>query len=173
MLPFPTDIDPANVDLSPFSKMDDAGQVWEKGGLPIPLYARISTWPEGGMVAVTGTVGATTRRGNSLKVDFLTADNEIVPSMKHISTLVEALGEVWDADWCAALTDEIVDAVERPFGDPEIGMVTYWSDSLGLEFPAADGVTRRKTTKGRLAELSRKDADSAIDYVRKAQKESS
>lgn len=170
MSPFPTDIDPAHVDLTRFAKTDDAGRVWEKGGLAIQLYGRISTWTEGDMVAVTGTVGATTRRGNSLRVDFLTDDNETIPPLKQISTLVETLGEVWDADWCAALTDEIIDAVERPLGDPEVGLLTYWSDSLGRELPALGEVTLRKTAKGCLAEVSPLGSAAAIDYARKVQK---
>jgi hypothetical protein len=172
MLPFPTNINPENVDLEPFIKLDDANQVWIKGGLAILLYGRIGTWPEGEVVAVTGTVGATTRRGNSLKIAFLTEDRDRIPSGKDISTLVESVGEVWDTDWCAAMSDEIVDAVNRPHGEPGVGFATYWSDGLGRELPAADGVTLRKTAKGCLAEVSRMDVESAIDYGRKAQKES-
>ncbi|MFF2317386.1 hypothetical protein ACFVTE_14060 [Arthrobacter sp. NPDC058097] len=168
MMPFPANVRPDDVDLASFSKTDDAGQIWQKGGLAIPLYGRISTWPKEDMVAFTGTVGAATRRGNSLKVDFLTEDIELIPPMKQISALVEALGEIWDADWCAALTHEIVEAVDWPIGAPKIGLVTYWSDRLGRELPAEDGVILQKTAKGRLADVSHLDIDSAIEYVRKA-----
>lgn len=70
--PFSTDVQNGELDITPFAKRDDAGQVWPEMGYALPLYGRLSTWPEGYMAAVTGTVGATTRLGNTVQIEFLT-----------------------------------------------------------------------------------------------------
>lgn len=166
MIPFRTDLEPVDVELEPFLKLDDDNNVWKKGGLALPLYGSVTGMPEGEIVSVTGTVGATTRWGNSIQITFLTDDPQTIPTGDELTALVEAVGEIWEADWCAALSDELVDEVNRPVGEPGIGLVTYWADSIQPTLPASDGVTIRKTGKGVLAEISGADNEIAIAYAR-------
>lgn len=167
MRPFPTDREPAAVDLRPFMTLGDDDLVWTRGGVALPLYGSTNGLPEGELVSVTGTVGASTRLGNSLRVAFRTDDPYRLPSSTGLATLVELVGEIWEADWCAVFTNEISDKVNRPIGQPGVGLVTYWADSLQPSLPALDEATVRKTTKGTLAVIRDLDSEHAIAYARK------
>lgn len=169
-LPFPTDKEPESVNLEPFAKLDDVNKVWTKGGLAVLLYGRMDGLPEGGLVSVIGTVGATTRRGNSLKIAFLAEDASEVPASVSLTALVEAVGEIWEADWFAALSDEIVEKVDRHADEAGIGLVTYWADSLQPSLPSLPSfaeVSVRKTSTGTLAVVRDLDSERAIAYARK------
>gem|GEM_PF-5971932 len=163
--PFPTGTDPSDIDLKPFFQKDDDQQVWTKGGLTVLLYGRASDWPTGKMVSVTGTVGADTRLGNSLEIAFLPRDDDFMPSSSGLSYLIEEIGELWNATWFAVLTDEIIDAIEQPFGEPEIGIISYWADTINRPLPASSDVTTRKTAKGMLAQVHDMSSKGAITYA--------
>ena len=164
MAPFPTELGPAIEQIASFAKFDDAGRPWRQGGLALPLYGTTADLNRGDVVSLTGTVGATTKMGNSLQIQFLTPD--AVPSDDRLAGVVEAVGEIWDAEWCAALSDEIVDEVDKPFGAPGVGFVSYWADTVQPTLPSAEVVKVRKTSKGTLAELTQFDPKSAIEYAR-------
>jgi hypothetical protein len=165
--PFPTEADPSDLGLESFFHKDESKQIWTKGGLTVLLYGRVSEWPTGKMVSLTGTVGADTRIGNSLQIAFLSQDSDFLPSSSWLSSLVEKIGELWNATWCAALNDEIIDGIDLPFGEPEIGIISYWADNVNRSLPEADGVSIRKTAKGQLAQVRDLDSESAISYARK------
>ncbi|VXC14536.1 hypothetical protein ARTHRO9V_210173 [Arthrobacter sp. 9V] len=165
--PFPTDADPSDIDLKPFLRKDDAQRVWTKGGLTVLLYGRASDWPTGKMVSVTGTVGADTRLGNSLEIAFLPRDGDLMLSSSDLSYLVEEIGELWNATWFAVLTDEIIDSTEQTFGEPEIGIISYWADTINRPLPASSNVTIRKTVKGMLAQVHDMSSKAAITYALK------
>lgn len=167
VLPFPTDKEPESVNLEPFAKLDNANKVWMKGGLALLLYGRKDGLPEGGLVSVTGTVGATTRRGNSLKIAFVADDASKLPASASLAALVEAVGEIWKADWFAALSDEIVEKVDRRADEAGIGLVTYWADSLQPPLPSLAEVSVRKTATGTLAVVRDLDSERAVAYARK------
>ncbi|GAA3274867.1 hypothetical protein [Paenarthrobacter aurescens] len=167
MRPFPTHREPAAVDLRPFMTLGDDDRVWTRGGVALPLYGSTNGLPEGELVSVTGTIGASTRLGNSLRIAFRTDDPHRIPSSTGLTTLVEFVGEIWEADWCAALTDEISDRVNRPIGQPGVGLVTYWADSLQPPLPALDEATVWKTAKGTIAVIHDLDIEHAIAYARK------
>lgn len=116
------------------------------------------------MVSETGTVGADTRLGNSLEIAFLPRDDDFMPSSSGLSYLVEEIGELWNATWFAALTEEIIDAIEQPFGEPEIGIISYWADGIKRPLPASSDVTVRKTANGMLAQVHDMGSRGAITY---------
>jgi hypothetical protein len=167
MRPFPTDLEPEAIDLRPFTTLGDDDRVWTRGGVALPLYGGPDGLPEGELVSVTGTVGASTRLGNSVRIAFRTDDPRRLPSSTGLATLVQFVGEIWETDWCAAFTDEISDRVNRPIGQPGVGLVTYWADSLQPSLPALDEATVRKTAKGTIAVIHDLDSEHAIAYARK------
>lgn len=167
MRPFPTDQEPAAVDLRPFMTLGDDDRVWTRGGVALPLFGSTDGLPEGELVSVTGTVGASTRLGNSLRIAFRIDDPHCLPCSTGLATLVQFVGEIWEADWCAALTDEISDKVNRPIGQPSVGLVTYWADSLQPSLPSFAEVSVRKTATGTLAVVRDLDSERAIAYARK------
>ncbi|AFR27831.1 hypothetical protein ARUE_c09080 [Arthrobacter sp. Rue61a] len=95
---------------------------------------------------------------------FLPRDDDFMPSSSGLSYLVEEIGELWNATWFAALTEEIIDAIEQPFGEPEIGIISYWADSIKRPLPASSDVTVRKTANGMLAQVHDMGSRGAITY---------